>query len=77
MNPIKFKDFKRIVNELEGAMGVTDDTIVLVPTTKLLDQMKPLHTIGSNMEVYHKDGYYTVASSSENYGTKQMAIILC
>jgi len=77
MNPILFKDFKRIVNELEGAMGVTDDTIVLVPTTKLLDQMRPLLTVGSNMEVYRKDGFYTIASSSENYDTKQMAIILC
>lgn len=33
---IRFKDLKRIIKEMEGAEGVTDDTMVLVPTTELL-----------------------------------------
>lgn len=77
MNPITFKELKRIINEMQGADGVTDDTIVLVPTTKLLDKMRPLMTVGHNLFVYAENGLYTIAATPENEGTKQMGIILC
>lgn len=78
MEPITFKELKRIIRELEGDKDVTDDTIVLVPTTRLLDQMRPLMTVGNNVLVYRNgDSSYTVASSRENYETGQKAIILC
>jgi len=76
MNSILFKDLKRIVNEL-AAEGIPDDTKVLVPTTKLLDQMRPLMTVGSHVEVYCNGNTYSVASSPENYDTKQIAVVLC
>jgi superfamily II DNA or RNA helicase len=76
MNPIQFKDLKRIVNEL-AIEGIPDNTIVLVPTTRLLDQMRPLMTVGNHVEVFYNGDTFSVASSPENYNTKQKAIILC
>lgn len=77
MNSIKFKDLKRIVNELKEDEDIDDDTLVLVPTTNLLDKMRPLMTVGNNMEVYFEDGHYTICSNDANYHTKQKAIIFC
>lgn len=75
--PIKFKDLKRIIKDMEGAEGVTDDTLVLVPTTQLLDRMRPLVTLGYNIYAYKdKDGYYSIASTEETYPTKQKVILL-
>jgi hypothetical protein len=77
MEPITFKELKRIIKELEKEQEITDDTLVLVPTTNLLDRMRPLITVGNSIEVYKSGDFYTVASSPENYSTKQKAIILC
>jgi len=76
VEPITFKELKRIVNEM-AVEGIPDDTIVLVPTSKLLDQMKPLITVGNNVEVYRNGTSFSVCSTSENYDTRQLAIILC